>query len=82
MVEEQIHSVLMYTGQSTGGFVLILNFQKRESGRARKWSAVGLIPDPCGFQKGAKNKLRSCVDNYHSEGQTQPCVLDIDKLTH
>ena len=30
MVEEQIHSALMYTAQSTGGFVLILNFERRE----------------------------------------------------
>lgn len=30
MVEEQIHSALMYTPQSTGGFVLILNFERRE----------------------------------------------------
>ena len=41
MVEEQIHSALMYTAQSTGGFVLILNFARREkqqgAGSALLW---------------------------------------------
>lgn len=71
MVEEQIHSVLMYTVQSTGGFVLILNFQKTQrNSRSRKWSAVDLTSNLGCFQQGGKNKCRSYGDNYHSEGQT------------
>lgn len=57
MVEEQIHSVLMYTAQSTGGFVLILNFEKnRESSRGRKWSAADLTSNLGCFQRGAKKQ--------------------------
>ena len=60
----------MYTVQSTGGFALILNFQKWENSKSGKWCAVDPISNLGGFQKGAKDKLRSHVDNYHSEGQT------------
>lgn len=70
MVEEQIHSVLVYMLQSSASFVLILNFQKDGQQQDRKCSVVYLTSKLGCFQQGAKNKYRSYDDSYHSEGKT------------
>lgn len=72
MVEEQIHSVLVYMLQSSASFVLTLNFQKdgHQQQEDRKCSVVYLTSKLGCFQQGAKNKYRSYDDSYHSEGKT------------
>lgn len=70
MVEEQTHSVLMYTVKATSGYVLILDFQNWENSRSRKRSTVDLTSNLGCFQQGVKNKLRIYGGNYHSERQT------------
>ena len=61
MVEEQIHSVLMYTVHTTSGYVLILNFQNRENSRSRKWSAADLTSNLGCFQESRKTNSESMV---------------------